>query len=85
MASSRFAHLEMLHTLESTESPEFESWSRTRLDRMLADYMLRKGYAGAAETLVKVRGIEVSTIVSHVVAGPRWQPCRTMIGSHALK
>ncbi|CBQ69352.1 conserved hypothetical protein [Sporisorium reilianum SRZ2] len=57
MAQSRTDHLSDLHhtTLESTE---FAEWSRTRLDRMLVDYMLRRGYRQAAHELARTRGIE---------------------------
>ncbi|CDR99447.1 hypothetical protein [Sporisorium scitamineum] len=57
MAQSRTDHLSALHhtTFESTE---FAEWSKTRLDRMIVDYMLRRGYRQAAQELAQSRGIE---------------------------
>ncbi|CCF50088.1 hypothetical protein NDA11_000191 [Ustilago hordei] len=58
MAQSRTDHLQALHKISDTDSPEFSEWSKTRLYRMIVDYMLRRGYRGAAEELVKSRGVE---------------------------
>ncbi|KAJ9474354.1 Protein FYV10 [Pseudozyma hubeiensis] len=58
MAQSRTDHLNALHKMTDSDSAEFQEWSRTRLDRMIVDYMLRRGYRGAAEELVVERGLE---------------------------
>lgn len=63
VAQTRTQHLVDLHRIDSTASPEFQEWSRIRLDRMLADYMLRQGYTQAAAELARSRGIEVSSCV----------------------
>lgn len=60
VTAARMNHLADLHAIESTVTPEFEEWSKTRLDRMLADYLLRRGYSDAASALARSRGITVS-------------------------
>lgn len=59
MAQSRTDHLEQLHKLATdSDTEEFHEWSKTRLDRMVVDYMLRRGYRQAAHELAHSRGIE---------------------------
>ncbi|KAN0059632.1 GID complex subunit containing RING finger motif [Thecaphora frezii] len=58
MAQSRTDHLSNLHAIQSTASPEFAEWSKTRLDRMLVDYMLRRGYRASAHELAASKGIQ---------------------------
>ena len=57
MAQSRTDHLQNLHNIADTDSAEFSEWSKTRLDRMIVDYMLRRGYKEAAKELAESRGI----------------------------
>ncbi|PWY99198.1 hypothetical protein BCV70DRAFT_201402 [Testicularia cyperi] len=57
MAQSRVDHLQALHQIEDADSVEFSEWSKTRLDRMLVDYMFRKDYRDAAIDLANRRGI----------------------------
>ncbi|SPO24040.1 uncharacterized protein UTRI_03416_B [Ustilago trichophora] len=57
MAQSRTDHLAALHTIQDVDSAEFSEWSKTRLDRMIVDYMLRRGYRSAAQELAQSRGI----------------------------
>ncbi|KAI9102804.1 CTLH/CRA C-terminal to lish motif domain-containing protein [Phlyctochytrium arcticum] len=47
----RLTHLKELMGIQSAESDEYTRWSQTRLDRILADYMLRNGYAETAGLL----------------------------------
>ncbi|KAJ1974014.1 GID complex subunit containing RING finger motif [Dimargaris xerosporica] len=54
----RAQHLNALYEISSYESPEYQSWSRTRLSRFLVDYMLRKGYHESAVQLAKTEQIE---------------------------
>lgn len=54
----RTKHLNDLHNIQSTASPSFEDWCRTRLDRMLVDWLLRKGHFQSAEMLARTRQIE---------------------------
>ncbi|TKY85567.1 hypothetical protein EX895_005729 [Sporisorium graminicola] len=58
MAQSRTDHLSALHHTTRLESTEFAEWSKTRLDRMIVDYMLRRGYRQAAAELAQARGIQ---------------------------
>ncbi|UZJ56995.1 hypothetical protein CBS101457_006315 [Exobasidium rhododendri] len=55
---ARTKHLNELHRISNTSSSAFDDWCRTRLDRMLVDWMLRKGYSDTAQTLTKSRKIE---------------------------
>ncbi|TQV92617.1 hypothetical protein V2A60_009090 [Cordyceps javanica] len=57
-AAARIVHLDQLYTLRSAEDVGYEAWSRRRLDRLLADYLLRQGYNGTAEQLARERGME---------------------------
>ncbi|KAK0524159.1 GID complex subunit containing RING finger motif, partial [Tilletia horrida] len=50
-AAARYAHLHDLHAVVSTADPAFQSWSATRLNRILVDYMLRHGAKQAAAQL----------------------------------
>lgn len=61
---ARSNHLDQLQHIEKTSSPAFDEWCRTRLDRMLVDWMLRKGFGESARTLAKSRQIEVGSISS---------------------
>jgi macrophage erythroblast attacher len=58
MAQSRTDHLANLHTMADAESVEFGEWARTRLDRMIVDYMLRRGYREAAHAHAAQKGIQ---------------------------
>jgi len=44
--------------MQSLEDVNYEEWSRTRLDRLLVDYLLRYGYKDSASALAKEKGIE---------------------------
>lgn len=67
-AAARIAHLDELYALESVEDVKYEAWSRKRLDRLLADYLLRKGYGESAKELAQQRKMEnlvdIDTFVS---------------------
>lgn len=55
----RLEHLSQLNAIPSLESDEFERWSRTRLNRILVDYLLRQGYSASAERLARDVGLQV--------------------------
>ncbi|EST09234.1 CTLH/CRA C-terminal to LisH motif domain protein [Kalmanozyma brasiliensis GHG001] len=57
MAQSRTDHLSQLHSITDADSPDFVEWSKTRLDRMIVDYMLRRGYRESAKEMAQTRGI----------------------------
>jgi macrophage erythroblast attacher len=44
--------------MQSLDDVKYEEWSRTRLDRLLVDYLLRYGYKESATELAKEKGIE---------------------------
>jgi macrophage erythroblast attacher len=55
---SRIQHLGELYTMQSLDDVRYEEWSRTRLDRLLVDYLLRYGYKESATELAKEKHIE---------------------------
>ncbi|PWN35144.1 uncharacterized protein FA14DRAFT_144797 [Meira miltonrushii] len=55
---ARTGHLNDLQQIQNTSSPAFDEWCRTRLDRMLVDWMLRKGFTQSATMLANNRHIE---------------------------
>lgn len=55
---ARVAHLGELYAMNSVEDVKYEVWSRTRLDRLLVDYLLRMGHRDSARMLAEERGIE---------------------------
>lgn len=57
-AAARIRHLDELYALASVDDVKYEAWSRKRLDRLLADYLLRHGYNQSAEELARERGME---------------------------
>jgi macrophage erythroblast attacher len=44
--------------MQSLDDVKYEEWSRTRLDRLLVDYLLRYGYKDSAQALSKEKAIE---------------------------
>ncbi|KAK4123096.1 hypothetical protein N657DRAFT_597383 [Parathielavia appendiculata] len=52
---ARGAHLRELANLNTVDDVRYEAWSRTRLDRLLVDYMLRHGYDSSAIALADER------------------------------
>lgn len=55
---SRIKHLGELATMQSLDDVKYENWSRTRLDRLLVDYLLRNGFKESAVALAKEKGIQ---------------------------
>lgn len=70
-AAARISHLDELYALDSVEDVKYEAWSRKRLDRLLADYLLRHGYNESAKELAQQRGIENLVDVDTFVAASR--------------
>lgn len=56
---ARVGHLAELYSMYGVDDVKYEGWSRTRLDRLLTDYLLRQGYVDSARALAKERGIEL--------------------------
>jgi macrophage erythroblast attacher len=57
-SQSRIKHLGELYGMQSLDDVKYEEWSRTRLDRLLVDYLLRNGYKESASALASEKGIE---------------------------
>ena len=55
--SKRIRHIQDLFDIQSLNDVKYDEWSRTRLDRLTVDYLLRSGYSKTAETLVEAKGI----------------------------
>ncbi|CAK4030586.1 negative regulation of gluconeogenesis [Lecanosticta acicola] len=53
----RIEHLQQLHEIPSLADVKYETWSHTRLDRLLVDYLLRQGYTESARELAAEKDI----------------------------
>ncbi|KND92335.1 Protein FYV10 [Tolypocladium ophioglossoides CBS 100239] len=66
--TARISHLDELYSIRSVDDVKFEAWSRRRLDRLLADYLLRHGFNRTATDLATERGmqslVDIDTFVS---------------------
>jgi macrophage erythroblast attacher len=56
--AARIQHLDDLYGINTVEDVKYESWSRKRLDRLIADYFLRNGFHESAKQLAKERNME---------------------------
>ncbi|KAE8382124.1 protein fyv10 [Aspergillus bertholletiae] len=56
-SKKRIQHLENLHQIHSLADVKYDQWSRVRLDRLVADYMLRSGYTESARQLAHEKDI----------------------------
>lgn len=56
-AKARLQHLQDLYGVHSLVDVKYDEWSRTRLSRLLVDYLLREGYAESAACLAQSKGI----------------------------
>ncbi|KAJ2835963.1 GID complex subunit containing RING finger motif [Coemansia erecta] len=57
-SKQRATDLNELSSFESSSVPEFQRWCRSRLDRVLIDYMLRNGSVDTAKLLAKNGNLE---------------------------
>ncbi|KAI8815773.1 CTLH/CRA C-terminal to lish motif domain-containing protein [Fimicolochytrium jonesii] len=48
---TRLNHLTDVMSVTSSESPAFNRWCQTRMERLLVDYMLRNGYSRTAQAI----------------------------------
>jgi macrophage erythroblast attacher len=67
-AKARLQHLQDLYAVQSLVDVKYDEWSRTRLSRLLVDYLLREGYAESAACLAQSKGIEDLVDVEAFVA-----------------
>jgi macrophage erythroblast attacher len=56
-AKARLRHLQDLYDMHSLVDVKYDEWSRTRLSRLLVDYLLREGYSESAAHLAQSKGI----------------------------
>lgn len=54
---NRIRHLGELYKMQSLDDVKYENWSRTRLDRLVIDYLLRSGFQNSAAALAEEKGI----------------------------
>ncbi|TPX41690.1 hypothetical protein SeMB42_g05036 [Synchytrium endobioticum] len=57
-SKTRLDHLNELSAMPGADTEEYSRWSKTRLDRILVDFMLREGYTRTAETLANESGLK---------------------------
>lgn len=57
-SKARLAHVKELESIPSSADVKYDEWSKTRLDRLLVDYLLRSGYVETAQKLAKSQDIE---------------------------
>ncbi|ENH70670.1 hypothetical protein FOQG_03823 [Fusarium oxysporum f. sp. raphani 54005] len=69
--AARISHLDELYKMDTVEDVKYETWSRKRLDRLLADYLLRHGYNDTAKELAEQRGITDLVDIDTFVAASR--------------
>ncbi|KAI1920158.1 GID complex subunit containing RING finger motif [Ophidiomyces ophidiicola] len=56
-SQKRLQHIQNLYQIPSLADVKYEQWSRTRLNRLLADHMLRSGYLESAKQLAQDKDI----------------------------
>jgi hypothetical protein len=56
---SRIEHLVSLVGMESMDDPEYAKWTKVRLHRLIADYLLRNSYFDTAEKLSQAVSLQV--------------------------
>jgi macrophage erythroblast attacher len=62
-SSKRIKHLQDLYDIPSLADVKYEQWSRTRLDRLMVDYLLRSGYCKTASSLAESK--QISHLIDH--------------------
>lgn len=67
-AKARLQHLQDLYDVKSLVDVKYDEWSRTRLSRLVVDYLLREGYSESAAHLAQSKGIEELVDVDAFVA-----------------
>jgi macrophage erythroblast attacher len=62
----RINHLSTIEHITHNDTPEFDEWANTRLNRWIVDWALRKGYTATAEKITSDKHLEVGAAI-HVV------------------
>ncbi|KAG0175448.1 GID complex subunit containing RING finger motif [Apophysomyces sp. BC1034] len=55
---TRLNHLDEITHVTSPKMPEFEQWSKTRLNRVIVDYLLRQGFLETAKNVATEYNVE---------------------------
>lgn len=55
--AKRIRHLQELYEIPSLVDVKYDQWARTRLDRLMVDYLLRSGYSKTAASLAETKHI----------------------------
>jgi macrophage erythroblast attacher len=71
--TARVAHMDELFHMKTFDDVKYEAWSRTRLDRLLIDYMLRQGCSESASMLATEKHVSDLVDVETLVAMNRIQ------------
>ncbi|KIX10022.1 uncharacterized protein Z518_01103 [Rhinocladiella mackenziei CBS 650.93] len=74
-SAKRIKHLQDLYEIPSLVDVKYDQWSRTRLDRLIVDYLLRSGYARTASSLAE------SKQISHLVDLDTFVTCHKIASS----
>lgn len=52
-SKARIAHLQALYSINSLDDQDYKKWNRIRMNRLLADNILRNGYTETAKALIE--------------------------------
>lgn len=74
-SSKRIRHLQDLYEISSLTDEQYEKWSKTRLDRLMVDYLLRSGYSKSATVLAE------SKQISHLIDLDTFVTCHKIASS----
>jgi macrophage erythroblast attacher len=58
---ARIQHLNEFYSISNVDDETFKRWSKTRLDRILVDYLLRSGFHSSAERYASDLGLQVNS------------------------
>ncbi|MBE3049137.1 hypothetical protein IMZ48_42895 [Candidatus Bathyarchaeota archaeon] len=72
---ARLAHLEELYSMKTFDDVKYDAWSRARLDRLIVDFMLRKGCTESAASLAEARDLKDLVDVDLLVSMDRIRGC----------
>ncbi|KAF7729140.1 GID complex subunit containing RING finger motif [Apophysomyces ossiformis] len=55
---TRLSHLDEITNITSPKMPKFEQWSKTRLSRVIVDYLLRQGFLETAKQVAAENNVQ---------------------------
>ncbi|EXJ79871.1 hypothetical protein A1O3_08156 [Capronia epimyces CBS 606.96] len=74
-SAKRIRHLQELYEIPSLADVKYDDWARTRLDRLMVDYLLRSGYSKTASSLAETKQI------SHLIDLDTFVTCHRIASS----